>query len=218
MAVSLSLYKYRLSSTHRHIPITVTDWVTARIPRKHVRFQSKPQKIITYLHHFVGMSIYVLWIHCRSLCIVYGSGKSFSFRCHWNRNSKMPFPVPQLRLRPSSQHSVPCATLRTGGCQVRHGRARNSSWGSRRQCILGIPTASLRQYIYGRGHGGYKQSQNSVLPYIQREECDHQPPYITDGFIICGARNLMRSVEGFNLASCHGGHVKHCCYFFCVNT
>ena len=72
------------------------------------------------------------------------------------------------------------------------------------------------------GYGGYKRSQNSVLPYIQREECDHQPPYVTDGCKIGGAGivpsamltisitlliciafrlgNLITTVEGFNLA------------------
>ena len=57
-------------------------------------------------------------------------------------------------------------------------------------------------------------SRDSVLPYVQREQCSLRPPYVTDGCIICGARNLMSAVEGFNLASGHGGHVKHCYYFF----
>ncbi len=81
---------------------------------------------------------------------------------------------------------------------------------------------TLCRHHYGQGHGGYKRSQNSVLPYIQREERDHQPPYVTDRCIIGGAGivpsamltisivlliciafrfgNLMSTVECFNLA------------------
>ena len=43
--------------TRRRILITAIDGVTARVPRTHVRFQSKPQKTISCSHHFVGVSI-----------------------------------------------------------------------------------------------------------------------------------------------------------------
>ena len=74
------------------------------------------------------------------------------------------------------RHAVPGASMRTYRYQVRDVRASNPPRGSGGQCNQDIPAAPLRHNNYGRGYGGYKCPHHSVLPYVQREECNlHRP-------------------------------------------
>ena len=129
------------------------------------------------------MSIYVWWIHYRSLCIAY-CGSTNVFQMSLTQKFKDAVSGAAVNITALYTHAVPCATLWAVGYQVRDGRACNPPRGGGRQCIHGISAASRRLHNYGRGHGGYKQPYNSVLPYIQREARKLQSPYVTDGCII----------------------------------